>query len=81
MKDIIIDAENTYIGEKLTNILLNIKNVNYDISKKIIKSFMKDYGIKNRIDVSLLADGTILLKTFYLINFKKYDIKTIVFYK
>lgn len=81
MKDIIIDAENLYIGEKLTNILLNIKNVNYDISKKIIKSFMKDYGIKNRIDVRPLADGTILLKTFYLINFKKYDIKTIVFYK
>lgn len=81
MKNIIIDGESYYIGEKLSEILLNLKNVNFDIAKKIIKSFMKDYGIKNQIDVSPLADGTILLKTFYLINFKKYDIKTIIFYK
>lgn len=81
MKEIIMDGENIYIGEKLTEILLNLKNVNFDIAKKVIKSFMMDYGIKSQIEINSLDDGIILLKTFYLINFKKYDIKTIVFYK
>lgn len=77
----VLNGEEQYIGEKLTDLLLNFKHIDYDIAKKVIKSFMKDYGIKSKIQIENIADGVIFLKTFYLINFKKYDIKTIVFYK